>query len=362
MKKQAYFLFLFSVLFLTACGGGESLSDEEFDVPLAGPIERTGNTQGTTYAIICNDSIRFEKKEIDAILANFDQALSGYIDASVVSKLNNAGPGTFSYEDDFNYFRRCYEMAWEVYEVTGGAFDPTVYPLVDGWGFMKDVENVPDSSRVDSLRRLVSFEDGYHFSYEPEKNETTGKYEVIKNTRGAKLDFNAIAQGLAVDVLAEEIERRGGENYFVEIGGEIRVKGVNSSGREWSIGIDKPIEKSDANSRELQEIVVLSNKSIATSGSYRKFYEKDGVKYSHTLNPYTGYPVTHSMLSATVVMPSCAFADAYATAFMVMGFEKSKAFFDAHPELHMEVYFIFINEYDEYETFYSNGFEKMIVL
>jgi len=254
-------------------------------------------------------------------------------------------------------------MSQEVYATTNGAFDPTVYPLVDGWGFMKDIENVPDSSVVDSLRALVGFENGYHFKYVKSVNANgEPTTSIIKNTPGAQLDFNAIAQGLSVDVLAEELEKRGAKNYFVEIGGEIRVSGLNADGNEWSIGIDKPIENSTAETRELQEIVKITNKSIATSGSYRKFYKKNGIKYSHTLNPKTGYPVTHSLLSTTVVTKSCAMADAMATAFMVMGPQKAIAFIESHPELNLEVYLIYINDKDQFETYYTPAFGEMIVL
>lgn len=360
MKYSSFFI----PIFIFACNSSAPNPDENED-SAAQPVEFYGNTQGTTYALICNDSIELTMPEVTQILANFDDALSSYIDTTILSELNNSGAGEFAYSDPYNYFNRCYQMSQDVYRVTNGSFDPTVYPLVDGWGFMKDVEIVPDSVTVDSLRALLGFNNGYHFSFKTtvsENGDTLPASTIIKNTPQAKLDFNAIAQGLAVDVLAEEIEKRGGQNYFVEIGGEIRVNGVNSEGRVWQIGIDQPIENSDANNRQNQEIIRLNNRSVATSGSYRKFYEKNGIKYSHTLDPETGYPVTHSMLSATVVTKSCAMADAMATAFMVMGQEKAIAFVKNHPELNLEVYFIFINEHDEYETYYTPTFGKMILL
>jgi thiamine biosynthesis lipoprotein len=184
---------------------------------------------------------------------------------------------------------------------------------------------------------------------------------IIKNTPKAKLDFNAIAQGIAVDVLAELIESKGGKNYFVEIGGEIRVNGRNKDGNYWNIGIDKPLENSTANDRVIYEIVSLENKSIATSGSYRKFYEEDGLKYSHTLDPKTGYPVTHNLLSASVIADNCGLADALATAIMVMGPDKGMDFVNAHPELNIEVYLIFNNSKDRLETYYTEGFKEMVV-
>ena len=325
-------------------------------------IAHYGNTQGTTYAVLCNDDIDLTHKEIDETLHEFDLYLSSYVPESVLSRLNNAPAGQFDYVDSLNYFNRCLSQSLEVFNLTNGAFDPTVYPLVDGWGFMKDVENVPDSAVVDSLLSLVGFQNGYHFSYFPSKSDSTiEKSKIIKNTPHTKLDFNAIAQGLSVDVLCELLDQKGAQNYFVEIGGEIRVKGLNNEGNLWTIGIDKPIEHSTAENRELQEIIRLDNKAVATSGSYRKYYEKDGIKYSHTLDPKTGYPVTHSLLSATVVADNCALADGLATAFMVMGPEKSVKFIKSDKIKDVEIYLIFYNSKGRVETFYTKGFKALIL-
>jgi len=326
------------------------------------PIQFYGNTQGTTYSIIVNDEIDITHDEIDHMLHQFDMALSSYIPQSILSQLNNAPAGEFVYIDSFNYFNRCLKQSQNIYNLSNGAFDPTVYPLVDGWGFMKDLHNVPDSTTVDSLLRLVGFNNGYHFTFNPSKSDSTlEKSYITKRTPNAKLDFNAIAQGLSVDVIYEELEKRGAKNFFVEIGGEIRVKGKNAEGHYWRIGIDKPIEKSTANSREIQEIVEVKNKAIATSGSYRKFYEKDGIKYSHTLNPKTGYPVKHSLLSVTVVADNCALADGLATAFMVMGPEQTVKFIKSKVIEDIEVYLIFYNTKGRIETYQSKGFKQLIL-
>jgi thiamine biosynthesis lipoprotein len=357
--KHPYYLML--IIFLSACGNSQDSNPVKNEDDKA--IEFYGNTQGTTYAIIINDQIEIERDEIETLLENFDLALSSYIPNSILTQLNESAPGAFSYQDEYGYFNRCYLLSQEVYKSTHGAFDPTVYPLVDGWGFMKDLENVPDSVTVDSLRSLIGFTNGYHFTFVNEAlaEDTLPKNEIIKNTPAAKLDFNAVAQGLSVDVLAEFIEEKGGNNYFVEIGGEIRVKGKNRSGEKWRIGIDKPIENSDSENRELQEIVQIGDKSIATSGSYRKFYEKNGIKYSHTLNPKTGYPVKHSLLSATVVADNCGLADAMATALMVMGPVKGIEFVKSNPDLALDVYLVFNNDKGRIETYYTPGFKEMIV-
>ena len=326
------------------------------------PLQFYGNTQGTTYSIIINDKIDITHTEIENILHQFDLALSSYVPQSILSRLNEASVGKFVYRDTLNYFNRCLKQSQYIYQLSDGAFDPSVYPLVDGWGFLKDLKNVPDSSTVDSLLSLVGFKNGYHFTFNPSQSDSTLENSyIIKHTPNAKLDFNAIAQGLSVDVIYEELEKRGANNFFVEIGGEIRVKGKNAEGHFWRIGIDKPIEKSTANNRELQEIVEINNKAIATSGSYRKFYEKDGVKYSHTLNPKTGYPVKHSLLSVTVVADNCALADGLATAFMVMGPEKTVKFIKSKVIDNIEVYLIFNNTKGRIETYQSKGFKQLIL-
>lgn len=361
--KSVFILLTLGILFYSCSGEANNNTSTQSDEKELSAVEYYGNTQGTTYAIICNDPVDLEQNEVADVLSDFDDALSGYISTSVISNLNNAPAGEFAYEDEYDYFNRCYSLSQEVYALTEGAFDPTVYPLVDGWGFMKDIENVPDSAVVDSLRALVGFQNGYHFNYLAETDEagiTKPLNKILKNTPNAKLDFNAVAQGLAVDVLAEKLESLGAKNYFVEIGGEIRVSGKNADSEFWRIGIDKPIANSTAVDRELQDVVQLENKSIATSGSYRKFYEKNGVKYSHTLNPKTGYPVTHSLLSATVIAETCGMADAMATAFMVMGHQKAISFMENHSKLKIEVYLIYVDEYGKNQVYTTPGFSEML--
>lgn len=349
------------ILIIVSCNSNVNTNVEAEGVTVEANkrIEYFGNTQGTTYAIIINDQVELTHNEIDETLHQFDLALSSYIPNSTLSQLNNYSAGTFKYKDSLNFFNRCITQSREVYELSLGDFDPTVYPLVDGWGFMKNIEQVPDSTTVDSLRSLIGFNDGHHFKFFSKGEDSL--FTVLKNTPNSKLDFNALAQGLSVDVICELIESKGAKNYFVEIGGEVRVKGLNTEGELWTIGIDQPVEKSNANNRVLQEIVQLDNKAIATSGSYRKFYEKDGVKYSHTLDPKTGYPVKHSLLSVTVVANNCGMADGLATAFMVMGTEKAVKFVKAHPELDIDIFLIFQNKKGRQETYMSKGFKSIII-
>ncbi len=345
-----------------ACTQSVETSQIQKESEMSKALTFYGNTQGTTYSVIVNDKIDVEHNEIEDLLHQFDLALSSYIPQSILSQLNNASAGQFEYVDSNRFFNRCLEQSTYIYNQTNKAFDPTVYPLVDGWGFMQNIENVPDSAVIDSLRGLVGFQNGYHFTFKPSQSDSTiEKSYIIKHTPAAKLDFNAIAQGLSVDVVCELLESKGAKNYFVEIGGEIRVKGHNAEGQLWNIGIDKPIENSDAQNREIQEIIALNNKAIATSGSYRKFYEKDGIKYSHTLNPKTGYPVKHSLLSTTVVADNCALADGLATAFMVMGTDEAVKFIKSEKIPNIEVYLIFYNSKGRIETYMSKGFKKMLL-
>ena len=361
-------IYLLNLLFIGLVSCQSQSNGDEVDLiqeKVLSPVGLYGNTQGTTFAVISNDPIDLDMTAVMEILHHFDMALSGYIYSSIVSRLNSAPAGPFVYEDPYHYFNRCYRLSQEVFQTGQGTFDPSVFPLVDGWGFMKDMEDVPDSLVIDSLRTLVGFQEGKHFTFKPTTDEEGNEGSpatIIKHTSGSKLDFNAIAQGLSVDVLAEELERRGSENYYIEIGGEIRVKGKNEDGNYWRIGIDRPIDDSDADTRQIQEVVELKDRAIATSGSYRKFYEKNGIRYSHTLDPITGYPVTHNLLSASVIAESCAIADAYATVFMVMGPKRSIDFVTEHPELHLDIYLIFINEHDEFETYYTKGFGDRILL
>jgi thiamine biosynthesis lipoprotein len=187
------------------------------------------------------------------------------------------------------------------------------------------------------------------------------KFHIYIKKKASKFDFNAIAQGYSVDVIADYLNSLGINNYMVEVGGELKTKGVNSKHEPWKIGIDKPIENSKPGEQEFQIIAGLTNKSLATSGNYRKFYEKDGIKYSHTINPKTGKPVQHQLLSTTVVTDNCALADAYATAFMVMGVDETKLFLKQHKDLNLSVYLIYSDSTSKWKTWQTENFDEIIV-
>ena len=283
-----------------------------------------GFTQGTTFSITYEspDSIIY-KQEIEELLADFDSSLSTYNQHSTISKINNNQSNITD-----SYLQTVFTKAEEVNRKTNGAFDITVAPLVNAWGFgFHKRENITNSL-IDSLLDFV----GFH-------KINIRDSLLIKSDPRIMIDMNAIAQGYSVDIVADFLEENGMENYLVEIGGEVKTKGVNPNQKPWRIGIDKPKDNNMIPGENLQAIISLSDKSLATSGNYRRFYEHNGVKYSHTINPKTGYPVTHSLLSATVIADDCMTADAYATAFMVMGLERAYELVTTLPDI--EAYFVF---------------------
>lgn len=317
-------------------------------------FEIKGETQGTTYSlIIVDDNINVVKKEIDSIFTVFDNALSTYVPNSTISKLNY-GIGTVRVSDANGLYQRCYKLSQHIYQITNGMFDPSVFPLVKGWGFMNNMESPLTQKEVDSILTFVSFESDKLHNIQFSQNDV----ELLKKHPNFKIDFNAVAQGLSVDVIDEYLKKKGYKNYYIEIGGELIVRGHNREGDDWRIGIDSP--KENLTERELENVMVISNKAIATSGNYRKFYEKDGVKYSHTLDPKTGFPVQHSLLSATVVADDAGTADAYATAFMVMGTEKTIEFIKSHPEENLDVYLLFADDRGQIQRKMSKNFSKYL--
>jgi thiamine biosynthesis lipoprotein len=325
-------LFIVLLIFIYACGNQTRVE----------PVRLAGEAQGTYYSVIYYDSLqRNFQPQIDSLLTAFDQSVSLWVPGSVLSRVNRneeVVPDKY-FIDNFN-------LSMQVAKETDGAFDPTVGSLVRAWGFGFDASRKVDSRIVDSILQFT----GYH-----RVRIDSGK--LVKNDERTTIDFNAIAQGYSVDLVGTFLEARGIENYLVDIGGEVKARGVKPDGSFWKIGIEKPARQKN-DERELKEIIILKNKSVATSGSYRKFYEKDGVRYSHTIDPKTGYPVQHSLLSVSVVADNTALADAYATSFMVMGLERSKQFLRLHPEL--DAFFIYADDQGNYRTYATEGFKKYV--
>ncbi len=304
-------------------------------------VELRGATMGTTYQVkyLAADPINFQP-QIDSILEQINLCLSTYIDNSEISQFNR---GTLlKYERPF--FHDMLVKSRRIHQATEGAYDPTVMPLVNAWGFGPDQPQTPTSFQVDSLLQTVGFDSIFY-----------DELAVCKLQPNAQLDFSAIAKGYAVDVIQEYLQSQGLENSFVEIGGEISARGLNQEGENWAIYIEKPLEQS----RSVQAMVTLNNQAIATSGNYRNFYLKDGKKYAHTISPFTGYPVQHDLLSVSVFASSCATADAFATAFMVLGREKALKIVEADDDL--EAYFIYSGTNGEIQTLATPGIKNHIV-
>jgi len=304
----------------------------------------TGFAQGTTYHITyasrSNSDLRLS---VDSLLSAFDQSLSIYEPASVISRTNRNEPGT---ELD-DKFIRVFNKSAEVFEKTGGAFDITVGPIVNALGFGSTDTLTVDSTHIDSLLAFVGME----------KVRISGR-SLIKADPRIVLDVNAIAQGYAVDLVCELLESNGIRRYMVEIGGEVRARGRNPGNRPWRIGVDKPLEGNNLPGENLQAIVSLKNQSLATSGNYRRFYVRDGIKITHTIDPHTGYPVVSNLLSATVVASDCMTADAYATAFMVFGLDRSIAFLQENTFL--QALLIYSDETGAFRMYISDGLKNKL--
>lgn len=308
-------------------------------------MQLIGEAQGTTYHITYLGDTTDYRPSIDSLLDLFDQDLSTWRTGSLINRINahDRRDTVLAFIDSTRFFSAVFDLSREIHQVTGGAFDPTVMPLVRAWGFQLENRQAMDQSKVDSLLGLVDFSEyGIDISEftAPDNEYLYSHTEVLKLNPGVELDFNAIAQGYSIDLIGDFLRERGINDFMIELGGEVLTSGNGTTGDGWGIAIDRP-EAGDEH--QIQAVVRLSDKAIATSGNYRKFYEEDGQRYSHIINPQTGYPAQNTLLSATVVADDCGVADAYATALMVMG-EGAVDFLQQHPELGLEAYLIFDQE------------------
>lgn len=305
-------------------------------------IKYEGFTQGTTFSIkfyTSADSSEI-KQGIDSILYEINRTASTYDTSSIISKVNSNRKVELN-----NNFIELFKRSREISSATDGCFDITVGELVRRWGFgFKTNEMMPKPRDVETLLRNVGYQ-----------KVSLINNQIIKEHPDIHLDFNAIAQGYTVDLVADYLLYRNCKNFIVEIGGEVRANGTKHDGNYWTVGIEKPaVNEND--SRTIQDVLLLKNKSISTSGNYRRFFIKDGIKYSHTIDPKTGYPVRHSLLSVSTLADDCTTADAYATAFMVMGLEKTKEYLKHHPGI--EAYFIYSDSTNTNQVYYTEGFFK----
>lgn len=306
----------------------------------------TGFVFGTIYNITYQSEEDL-RADIEAELKKVDMSLSTFNIKSTISKINNnASNGTDP------MFVEVFNIARKVSEDTDGAFDITVAPIVNAWGFGFKNNLPPTPHVIDSLKTFVGYRNVV-------LNKHSGGQVVIKKHKETMLDCGAIAKGYGSDIVARLLKRKGIENYMIEIGGEIVCAGKNPSCNNWRIGITRPDDDSLSTNSSTIANVELSGKGMATSGNYRNYYVKDGRKYAHTIDPKTGYPVQHSLLSATVIADNCATADAYATAFMVMGIEEAKKILARHDDL--AACLIYTDKNGHYAIWHSESLEKHIV-
>ena len=332
--KFKFILFLAILVWISSC---KPVSKGEY-------YKLQGFTQGTTYSLTYQHAILSDlQEEIDSILRAFDSSLSSYDSTSIISGINRNVPGVLT----DSMFRAVFRESSRVYQVSGGAFDITLAPLINAWGFGPGRQQDVDSAMVDSLLQYVGMD----------KVSLVGD-RVYKTNPHVKLNVNAIAQGYSVDVVSAYLEDLGCKNYMVEIGGEIRTRGMNPKGNFWRIGVDRPEEGNMIPGKQLQVIISMHNRSLATSGNYRKFYEKEGVMITHSIDPATGFPKTSNLLSVSILTKECMTADAYATACMVMGLEKAKVFVENQKGV--DAFLIYGDEFGNYQVWHTDGIKKYI--
>ncbi len=307
------------------------------------PLRIEGHAQGTTYHITYYDSLhRNLQPQIEKILHDFDQSLSTYIPTSIISRIN----ANDQHVTVDHYFITCFNKAKEVWKNTGGAFDPTVFSLVNAWGFGPGKKEKMEKHKVDSLLKFTGFQ----------LIELKGN-KIIKKDPRVALDFNAFAQGYSVDVVAEFLNSQHISSYLVEIGGEVFANNKKPSGDFWEVGIETPNDNPDS-PNNLRAIARLEHLAIATSGNYRKFFIENGIKYSHHIDPKTGYPAKNNLLSASIFAADCISSDANATGILVMGLEKAKLFLKDHPEL--QAYLVYSDEKGNYQVYETPGLKAIV--
>ena len=300
----------------------------------------SGYVFGTQYHITYKSNTNLQKG-IEQTLQEVDNSLSPFNPQSIISAVNENKPIKVD-----EMFKRVFMTAKEVSENTDGAFDITVAPLVNAWGFgFKNKENITDSL-IASILIHVGFD-----------KVSLSDNQVVKADTAIMLDCSAIAKGFGVDAVGEFLESQSVSDYMVEIGGEVRLRGKNPKSQDWSIGINTPNEDELGSNNEFQEILQTTDISMATSGNYRNYYMEGEKRYAHTINPHTGYPAQQDILSATVLAEECMTADAYATSFMVLGLEATKKVLAKHPEL--KAYLICSDSKGETFVWYSDQLKQM---
>lgn len=302
-----------------------------------------GEAQGSYYAITYYDEQgRNFQQEIDSIFHAVDVSVNLWVDTSVISKVNRNEEVTLN-----NIFIDNFNIAQEAARLSDGYFDPTISPIVAAWGFSYKHGDTITPQLIDSLKQLVDY-----------RNIHIEDGKVVKANPAMTLDFNAIAQGYTSDLIASFLDSRGIKNYLVDIGGEIMARGEKPNDQPWIVGIEKPADKWNSE-QVVHTRITLRDKGLVTSGSTRKYVERNGKRYSHCIDPKTGYPVEHNVLSVTVLAENSVWADALASICMVMGMEKSLPLIENMDGV--EAYYIYVNEQNALETFATEGFANLVL-
>lgn len=302
----------------------------------------TGYIFGTVYHITYQNDDDLQK-EIEAEMNKVDASLSMFNKQSIITQVNDNKPVKVN-----KMFTDVFTLAQKISNETNGSFDITVAPLVNEWGFGFKNGVKPTTHVIDSLKQIIGY-----------KKVSLVNGKVIKKDPRIMLDCSAIAKGYGSDCVANLLRRKGIDNFMVEIGGEIVTSGINEERMPWKIGVTKPVDDPTQQQEDLQTVLNVTDKSMATSGNYRNFYYKGGKKFAHTIDPKTGYPVQHNILSATVLADNCATADAYATSFMVLGLDGAKKILANHPEL--MAYLIYSGPKGENKVWYSDSMKGKIL-
>ncbi|MGE0077231.1 MAG: FAD:protein FMN transferase [Bacteroidales bacterium] len=334
MKQIMFIAIAILALHISSCNTQSNREDIRID----------GFTQGTTYSIVYHDSLnRNFSTGFDSIFEAIDKSMSIYNDSSIISRINRNEQTSVD-----ELLANVLIVSDSVYRETDGAFDITVGPVIRAIGFGKDKSKGIDSAKVRSLIPLIGMN----------KIKLEG-FNLYKSKSEIQIDVNAVAQGYTADVIGDFLSGKGVKNFLVEVGGEVCAKGINNRGTEWVVGLDKPVENAMPGENIQTKIYLSNGMGLATSGNYRKFIEVDGMKYSHTVNPKTGFPVLNSLLSATVIAPTGARADALATAFMVNGLDWSIDFVNSHPEI--DAYLIYSDSAGAYKVWLNERMKSRLM-
>jgi len=318
------------------------------------PLHLQGETQGTYYSIIYFDTLgRNLQPQVDSVLSLMDRTASLWNDTSTI-RLINSGRDTLITP----LFADLLDKSRSIRLYTGGAFDCRIGALVNlyGFGFKHRADIQPH--QIDSL---MAFLQPCSYILADTIPTPAGPRCTLRRLTPVEFDFNAIAQGYTVDMLSHLFDSLAIRNYLIDVGGEVIAQGAKPDGTPWTVGIERPAQNKYS-SQQIETAIALHNQSVVTSGNYRKYYERDGVRYSHTINPATGLPVDHSLLSVSVVSRQSWYADAMATAFMVMGLDRALQFIDSHPDNpDIQAAFFIYHQDGQYRTHATPAFQNMII-